>query len=159
MRKKYFGLFLIGFIIFSCKVQINSLNYKDFEITQQSSYFFGKQHLVFSVKNISKQPLTLFDPLLIKIEYKIYSNWKNIRTLYCPCGASCPRPPEEIILQNNEIHQFNWNMVEEWCGKINKYGIPDTMSSEAKPGIYRLKIGYKLQNTNRISIYYQFEID
>jgi len=144
--------FMLTFLLASCKTQ------KIMEFTHKQDYSQGNGKFTFSIKNISNQDITLVDPLLTKIEHKNNSRWRNIRILYCPCGASCPQPPKEKTIKNNEIHQYKWSGIEEWCGEINSLGMPESMSKTAKSGLYRIKIVYKIGNRNRTSNYYKFKI-
>ena len=157
MKKKKYVLFLLALsisLILSCKAQ------KEIEFTQNKAYSLGNEYITFTIKNISNQDLTIIDPLLTKIEYKSNTEWRNVIILYCPCGAPCAPPPEEMIIANNETHHYRWNKNEEWCGaQLNGLKIPETFSKKANPGLYRIKIIYMINNSIRKYKYYQFKID
>ena len=161
MKKRvFFGLLILVPLFISCKTNesvksrtiINDLVVSHDFVSQKTNT------ILFSIENLSDSKVTLFNPTKTVIEKQVGEEWINIRILYCPCGASCPPPPEERLIIKGVVHQLKWNLKEEWCGGQNKEGIPSTISNIAESGNYRIKIDYEKVDGNRTFIYHEFSI-
>lgn len=113
------------------------------------------EKVIIKFKNVSQQALTIYDPLMIVVEKKLANEgtktqWKQVRWLYCPCGASCPPPPRTIDIAQEQTKTFVWNKIEKWCDAQGK-----TARQKATPGTYRLKLTYKNPKNSEREIHYQ----
>lgn len=148
-------------LFFSCKVQTetsSNLDLDPFEISHESTISMGKSIIKFTIRNKTNQNLILIEPSIVRIESLVNSNWKAIRILDCPCGAPCAPPKQQVILSPNESFKLKWNKKEEWCGKLNDYGIPKTHSKLPDAGKYRLKIYYKTRDNKIKTKLYSFKL-
>ncbi len=160
MKKNSIFIFLLIFIFSSsCKTQKPvSTPYKDaVEISMKKSYPSGEK-IEIVLNNISGSDLVLYKPSMTEIEKQENGAWKNVRILYCPCGASCPPPADKITIPKAGKHLLNWNQLEKWCGAENHAGIPKTESKTVAAGNYRIKIGFMAENKKRQIIYHEFTI-
>ncbi|MCU0446736.1 MAG: hypothetical protein MUE85_17655 [Microscillaceae bacterium] len=105
-------------------------------------------------KNISESVLVVYKPKPVFIEKKVGNEWQKVQILYCPCGASCPPPPAQQLLDLNKEMAFFWTQIENWC--VDK--VEETR--QASTGQYRLRVQYSTSPTNydRQMAYYEFEI-
>ena len=108
-----------------------------------------------SVTNKRKDPLHLYKPRNIVIQKKGEAGWQKIRTLYCPCGASCPAPPESISLRPDSSFTYTWDQMEEWCGEMTKQGIPEMHRVFPGFGDYRLVVRILNRDTGQVKNHYQ----
>jgi len=141
--------FLLLVVLFSCKIQQETTieyNQDLIEISHKTVTSKDNSVLRFTIKNKTNQELILLEPLVVRIEQKIGSEWKGIRILNCPCGAPCAPLKKEEIISQNESFKLSWNKKEEWCGELNEYGIPKSYSKLSNPGEYRLRINYRINN-------------
>lgn len=122
--------------------------------------YTADEKVVIKFKNITEQEITVFDPLIVVVEQKLQTKeegkeWKQMRWLYCPCGASCPPPPDQLAITKGDVKTFVWNKEERWCE-----GGMKMKTLKASAGTYRLKLRYKDPKTNNEETYYQeFKID
>lgn len=129
------------------------------EVSVKKSYAVDEK-VVIRFKNISEKAITIYDPLMIVVEQKIVketlnkedskTEWKQVRWLYCPCGASCPPPPRTMDIVKDQSKTFVWNKIEKWCDNQGK-----TVQQKAPKGTYRLKMTYKAPKTGEKEVYYQ----
>jgi hypothetical protein len=94
------------------------------------------------VENRSRDTLHLYKPKNLIIHKKQKDGWKRIRTLYCPCGASCPAPPEKLPLKPGGNYTYTWDQKEKWCGEMTAAGIPRMHRQFPGNGTYRLTVRY-----------------
>ncbi|OJJ18763.1 hypothetical protein BKI52_24620 [marine bacterium AO1-C] len=158
-RLSYVFMVCILAAIVSCKkpnkttdkpVVIKSL----WQVDAKKSYA-SEEKVVIKFKNISPQALTIYDPLMVEVEQKLANEgsktqWKKVRWLYCPCGASCPPPPRTMDIDQDQTKTFVWNKIEKWCDAQGK-----TAQQKATQGTYRLKLTYKNPKTSEREIHYQ----
>lgn len=114
-----------------------------------------EEKVVIRFKNISEQDLKIYDPLILVVEQKQDNSaekkaWKRMRWLYCPCGASCPPPPDQLTVAKDQTKTFVWNQLEKWCDKQGKM-----MKAQVPKGTYRLRINYKNPKTGEKDFYNQ----
>ena len=134
-------------------------SYDNLKIEARNEYSKG-QVVELRVHNTSKNDtLILYKPLNMKVQKKQEDQWKRVRTLYCPCGASCPAPPERVSVLPGSAYTYRWDQKEQWCGEMNQQGIPEMHSKFSGPGQYRIAIRYvSAQNQNIRSVYKSFTI-
>jgi hypothetical protein len=111
----------------------------------------------FEIINNSKQKkVFLKHPEELEIEKKTDEGWKQVETLYCPCGASCPQPPEKKVLPPGKTKSISWNLKRQWCEGTNLHGqIPQTKTKDAGKGTYRFVLRYSLKKNSEIKTSYE----
>lgn len=124
------------------------------QVDVKASYA-ANEKVTIRFKNIGEKEATIYDPLIIRVEQKLANgtdgkNWKIMRWLYCPCGASCPPPPARVNIAKNQSKTFVWDKLEKWCDHRMK-----TQQQKATKGTYRLRLKYQNPQTNAQEIYYQ----
>ena len=129
------------------------------KIESRNTYQKG-QVVEIQVHNISERDtLTLYQPRNLKIQKKQENQWRRVRTLYCPCGASCPAPPERVSVLPGSTYTYRWDQKEEWCGEMNQQGIPEMHTQFPGPGRYRIVVQYIPTRDQQIqSVYKSFTI-
>jgi len=112
------------------------------------------------VRNTSSEDtLQLYKPRNLVVEKKKANRWVRLRTLYCPCGASCPAPPEMRPLHPGMTYTYRWDQMEEWCGEMTPEGIPEMHRQFPGSGQYRIAIRIFSEGTDTIETHYkQFTI-
>lgn len=116
-------------------------------------------NILFVIENKSEGDLLFFNHKNIILEVLENENWRRLRILDCPCGASCAKPAEFIELERNGKYNFRWDKTETWCGKRNEQGIPETKTTIAPKGQYRIGIIYGTTPKNRRTYYQEFTIN
>jgi hypothetical protein len=86
----------------------DSLSFQYNDSIQAGSY------LEVTIQNQAKQIITLLHPYDIQI-YREAVGSSRVRTLYCPCNASCVAPKDELIIPAHKSYTFKWHAVERWC--------------------------------------------
>jgi hypothetical protein len=131
-------------------------------LTVKSNDYFAKSDKArFVIENtISEQAIFLFHPMEITIQERINESWEQVSVLYCPCGASCPPPPEFRKLPPGEKKVITWDLNEEWCEEANaKDEIPQTKRKYAGAGTYRFVVKYSMDKGKAIhSVYRTFKL-
>ncbi len=119
----------------------------------------GKQVHI-ELTNISKSDtFELYKPRNLEVSKKEGEKWRTVKTLYCPCGASCPAPPEHIPLFPGKSFSFHWDQKEQWCGEVDEQGIPRMHSRFPGYGTYRMAIRYLSGPDQKVqSFYVEFSI-
>ncbi len=115
----------------------------------------------FVIKNKSKeQDVLLFQPNEVQVEKKTEKGWEKVSIRYCPCGASCPPPPEWETLESQSTKKMKWDLNEEWCGEINSNRkVPETKKKYAGAGTYRFVLKYSMNKGKEIfTDYVKFEL-
>lgn len=157
---RYILIFLTVFTaLSSCSLKVSESDHEVLKVNHQIVQKGEANFIEFKLMNPSDSSLRLVDPYGLHIEFKNGENWELLRTLDCPCGASCPPPPTEFYLKKGEEHIVNWNMKEEWCGEKQLGGRPpQSFSEDVEKGIYRLRIPISDPQGKSQFVYYQFEI-
>ena len=157
--KKVLGYFLIALCLFACNSKSGSESQNGVTISHQLIEQEVESIIEFVITNNSGSTVNLPNPYSKSIEFKSGSEWVKFRTLDCPCGASCPPPPNDFNLENENSHSIKWNMKEEWCGPKQLGGRPpEAFSSKAQPGTYRFKMVYKNEASELITLNHEFQI-
>ena len=129
---------------------------RDVQIVAEDTY---KQSNIaeFQVKNITEgEELYVYTPKDLVIEKSINGNWEKLRVLYCPCGASCPPPPEWKKLVPNQSLTISWDLHEEWCEASDPtVRVPETHSRYAGKGLYRIVILFARKRGGEIQSKYK----
>ena len=112
----------------------------------------------FIVSNNSKEPIYIYQPKNIYLERFDNGSWEHVRILYCPCGAPCAKPPENVEILMDGKHIWTWDKYESWCGEKNEVGIPETIKKIAGNGKYRLRVLYSNSNNQKEVLYKEFEL-
>lgn len=159
MKYAHLYLLLIACSLFSCSPKTTSVNNGPLVITHQEADAAAGKVIRFTIKNNTKEGLTIIDPNTVSIQLKDGTDWKNVRILSCPCGAPCARPPSEMTLQPDKSNELTWNKKEEWCEGLSARGIPNSFSENAVKGTYRIKIRYRQADSMVESGFHQFQID
>lgn len=115
--------------------------------------------ILFTIKNSNNYSMYIFQPDQMEIQRQGEKEWQRVRTLYCPCGASCPPPREYLLLKPGEFLNFSWNKKETWCVNKENSIIPETFEQDVSKGNYRLFIKYGKQLKERTKLYYQFKLN
>jgi len=163
LRFSILGLLVLG-ACFSTQNESISSEDSDFSklITVECKENYEKgEKATFVVKNESNEKdVFLFQPNEIHVEKQTEKGWKRLNILYCPCGASCPPPPEWEVLKSHSTKQVKWNLNEEWCGEIKTdRKIPETKKRYAGAGTYRFVLKYSVDKGKEIvKNYTEFEL-
>jgi len=157
---KTFFIFLLVFIS-GCSASRESAVSSKFadsklNIEARSEYDTGAV-VEITVHNTSeKDTLTLHKPRNLIVQKKQDGKWRRVRTLYCPCGASCPAPPERVAVVPGSGYTYRWEQKEQWCGEMNQQGIPRMHSRFPGTGLYRIAIRYVSHEDQQIQSLYKF---
>lgn len=103
----------------------------------------------------STDTLTLYKPRNLVVQKEHNGQWKSIRTLYCPCGASCPAPPERVSITPGSSYTYRWGQKEQWCGEMNQQGIPEMHSRFPGTGRYRMAVRIAGGEESQIKTFYK----
>jgi len=103
----------------------------------------------------SQDTVQLYKPRNLIVEKKKEDRWVRIRTLYCPCGASCPAPPQKRPLYPGMTYTYRWDQMEEWCGEMTPEGIPEMHRQFPGFGQYRVAIRIFKQAEGKVDTLYQ----
>jgi hypothetical protein len=160
MRPFQLSFLLFAFFAASCASSRQSpdssqiRNYP-LEIKAKESYQQNAPvHIV--VRNTSSQDtIQLYKPRNLVIEKKENDQWVHIRTLYCPCGASCPAPPQKQPLYPGRDYTYRWDQMEEWCGEMTAEGIPEMNRQFPGYGAYRMAIRIFKEDERKVETLYQ----
>jgi len=112
----------------------------------------------FVIVNTSKEPVYIYQPKNIYLEKFDNGSWEHLRILYCPCGAPCAKPPENVEILMDGKYTWTWDKHESWCGEKNEFGIPETIKKIASNGKYRLRVLYRNSNNQKEVLYKEFEL-
>lgn len=124
-----------------------------FEMTIDKSETATSGVVRVNLKNISDTEVKLFQPREKIIEHLSGNEWIQVKTLYCPCGASCPPPPQFEMMQPQDVHKLAWDGEEKWCEGMTP------KQQKAVAGKYRAVFKYSLPNNRKIDTFYaEFEI-
>lgn len=154
-------LFSIILTIISCnplkQSSVESKNNAEISFYLQDVFAKGEAvNLKFN--NKTESSIILLNPERISIEKKSNEKWEKVKVLYCPCGASCPPPPEKLEIKPSEKFVFSWDQNESWCGEYITKFVQKTEIKFAGFGKYRMRILYKHHNKNLVDFYKYFEI-
>ncbi|MGM0551968.1 MAG: hypothetical protein ACQESW_12890 [Bacteroidota bacterium] len=86
----------------------DSLSFQYNDSIQAGSY------LEVTIQNRTKQPLIFLHPYELEV-FSCANDTSKVRTLYCPCNASCVAPKDELIIPAHKSYTFQWHAVERWC--------------------------------------------
>lgn len=142
-------LFMSSCSLFRGSEQSEKSNEK-ITINLREEYEPGKT-IKIQVKNNSSDTLFIYDPMRPRFEKRGENKWNKVRTRYCPCGASCPPPPEKQLLVPDGEFIIQWDQYEEWCGEKNEKGIPETIRERVGSGLYRVKIMYYTTDSKKLN--------
>lgn len=150
-------LFLSMLFLGSCSTQQESIppgvsNFSDHIAVQCKDNYEKGEEATFIVTNKSKkEELFLFHPKEKFIEKRTDEGWKRVNIRYCPCGASCPPPPEWEALNPEATKTIKWDLNEEWCDDTNtERKVPETKEKYAGAGTYRFVLRYSLDKGKEI---------
>jgi len=157
---KQFTFIFLLLLAYSCKTQQNAMQTikidNVLELNSKKIYTKGEK-ITISLKNISKNPVTVFRPREKFFYKKLGEEWKKVSIFYCPCDASCPPPPEKIELSSQKRLTITWNQKEDKCGEEKTNGVRKTIETQVAAGIYRVKIDYSVFS-ERKTYYHEFQI-
>ncbi len=144
----------------SCVIQSHSTqqsNLPSFLTVNIKVNYENSGKATFRITNKSEQKqVYLFHPEEIEIEKQTKEGWKQVEILYCPCGASCPPPPEWSVLNPQSSETVTWNLKKQWCGGTSLHGnIPKTKTKYAGKGNYRFVVRYTLDKDKKTKTYYK----
>ena len=169
MKSIFSKFFLLAFLSLwaSCSstqqdaIQSKSSNPSDIVAVQSKDKYEKGEEATFIIKNKNKEKdVLLFQPKKILVERQTEKGWERVNIRYCPCGASCPPPPEWEKLKSQSTKEVKWDLNEEWCGEINAgRKVPETKRKYAGAGIYRFVLRYSMDKGKEISTNYRtFEL-
>lgn len=93
--------------------------------------------------NNSEQAITLLQPYDIHI-YHLADDSTRIRTLYCPCNASCTAPSEQLDIPSGKRYNLKWTAVERWCEMDDENArLRIERRADLAPGKYMLVLNLK----------------
>jgi hypothetical protein len=127
-------------------------------LTVDSKLNYGDSDIAtFKIENNSDQKkIYIYHPEEVEIERKTKDGWKQVDILYCPCGASCPPPPEQRVIAPGGTVTKSWNLKSQWCEGTNLHGqIPETKTQYAGKGSYRFVFRYRLKENSEIKTYFE----
>ena len=151
---------LLAFFVASCSSSrhtVDSEQDKNYplEITSQET-FKRNTPVRIVVRNTSSQDtVQLYKPRNLVVEKKKGNHWVHIRTLYCPCGASCPAPPQKQPLYPGRDYTYRWDQMEEWCGEMTAEGIAEMNRQFPGYGVYRIAIRIFKEEGRKVETLYQ----
>ena len=169
MKSIFFKSLLLAFLSLwvSCSstqqktIQPKSSVPSDFVTVQSKDNYEKGEEATFVIKNKSKeQDVLLFQPKKILVEKQTEKGWEKVSIRYCPCGASCPPPPEWEVLKPQSTKRVKWDLNKEWCGEMSsERKVPETKKEYAGVGTYRFVLRYSLDKGKRIlTDYTKFEL-
>lgn len=158
----YLSIILSVFVLYGCKNNSMSTNNTEtsglWNFKAEKSYKQGaKINITATYKGDNST--NLYNPMILVIEKKqADQNWVQMRTLYCPCNESCPAPPEQMSIAQNESKTFSWNQQEEWCER-QADNTKKNISQQVEKGTYRLVMQYGMDNVQISQAFYIFTIE
>lgn len=159
--KKIYVLLAAVFLLMGCKVteksaaSVNKGQEGPLSVHLNSEYESGER-IKIEIKNNSNGNIDLMHPKEIVIQKQTETGWKNVPILYCPCGASCPAPPEKIQLTENAGYTMVWDQKTSWCKESNAL-VPETIEKQVEPGSYRVLVEI-MKEVKSEKIYKEFTI-
>ncbi len=156
-------LFSMILLLVSCTVseqaiKKNVVDSKEISFVNLKKQFHKGEEINLVFENNLESSITIFNPQRILIEKNIDNKWDKVKILYCPCGASCPQPPEQLVLMPSQKHIFYWNQNENWCGEYIAKFVQKTETKFAGYGKYRMRIYCKIEENKIVDLYKYFEI-
>ncbi|MDD2277798.1 MAG: hypothetical protein PHS05_01920 [Bacteroidales bacterium] len=144
LRKLSFIAFLVitGCVSKSGITSSNHLNENSTRITVGVISIDEGNSLQFNVINNSDDTLYFHNYSLIHIEKNNMGDWEKLRVLPCPCGASCPKPFEYVVIPKGQHYSLAWDKQENWCEKKAGLPVPETKYAACTSGEYRIKVVY-----------------
>ncbi|MFO7939244.1 MAG: hypothetical protein R6U66_05785 [Bacteroidales bacterium] len=86
----------------------DSLSFQYNDSIQAGSY------LEVTIQNRTKQPLIFLHPYELEV-FSCANDTSKVRTLYCPCNASCVAPSDELKIPGHKSYTLKWLAAERWC--------------------------------------------
>jgi hypothetical protein len=160
MKPIHLAFFLFTLFVASCassRQTVDSEQSKDYplEIIAEET-FEQKTPVRITVRNTSSHDtVQLYKPRNLVVEKKEENGWAHIRTLYCPCGASCPAPPQKLPLYPGRDYTYRWDQMEEWCGEMTPEGIPRMNREFPGYGVYRMAIKIFKEEKGKVETRYK----
>lgn len=157
MKYLFIGLFLV---IFSCSAPRNIQEERhargpDILKVEVPDTLQKGERVHIRLTNVSNSDtVELYKPRNLQVRKKEGGKWRAVKTLYCPCGASCPAPPERIPLFPGKSFSYHWDQKEQWCGEVDEQGIPRMHSRFPGYGTYRMAIRYLSGPDQRVQSFY-----
>ena len=147
-----FLVFFVFLIFFGCATGSKTVQ-KEESIKEIEANKFGikaihkgiyklGEMVIISIENSSDTIAYLFQPNYLTIQKQIDTNWIDLRTLPCPCGAPCAPPGWQPLEPYQEL-DLHWDQRETWCDESFPNPREQLKTKEVEPGIYRWLI-----NTN-----------
>jgi hypothetical protein len=159
---KHLAVIVLVLFAYACKTQqkaMQTIKIDDkFELSAQKIYSTGEK-INISIKNISENELTIFRPMEKFFYKKDGEEWKRVNIFYCPCDASCPPPPEKLVLKKDDnMYKISWNQKENSCGEKRINGVRETIEKQVGAGTYRVEIKYASTAGKHEKYFYEFQI-
>ncbi|MFO8234016.1 MAG: hypothetical protein R6U04_01235 [Bacteroidales bacterium] len=162
MKVTIYVILFWSFVVSSCAaiIQKDAKEKQDvISIDVNDKYERGEQIDITVANATENDTIYIYEPQQIRMEKLEGEKWRKVRIRYCPCGASCPQPPEKQLLMPGNEFFIQWDQIEEWCGEKNEKGVPETHTAEAEKGLYRITIIYYKPDRNQAyKIVEEFEI-
>lgn len=127
-------------LLFSCAKNVSTNSIYDVGPWKVIEMTKGSKAITIKLKNTLDSPLNIHNPMDKKVKFKSENEWESVSIRYCECGASCPPPPEVILVEPQGIFTFSWDMQVEECKDEN--GRMSTAKSKAAEGQYLLTYYY-----------------
>ena len=124
-------------------------------VFEGQKHFRKGESIEIMADNPTGDTLYLYKPKNLVIQKQEPDGWQKIRTLYCPCGASCPAPPDVIPLPPGNQYTYIWDQMEAWCGDMTREGIRKMHRSFPGYGKYRIGIRLLNQDTQQVKVLYR----
>ena len=158
---KHLIIIVLIFFAYACKTQQNAMQIikidEKFELSAKKVYPVGEK-ISISIKNISENELTIFRPMEKFFYKKEGEEWKRVNIFYCPCDASCPPPPEKLVLKGDNKYKISWDQKEDSCGEKRINGVRETIEKQVSVGTYRVEIKYASTTGKHKKYFYEFQI-
>jgi hypothetical protein len=119
----------------------------------------NEQEIIFKIQNTNNYPVVMAQPDQLTLQQQQGEQWQRVRTLYCPCGASCPSPREFVELSPEAFTLLSWDKKESWCVHNTPQRIPETAEKPAEKGNYRLVVSCGQHPKTTHTIYYEFKLN
>lgn len=152
---------LIFMVIISCKtkqeitdIKVVTANNEFLEIAVEQN-----DNISFTLKNISEEPIYIYQLGKLDIEKYEESSWQKLKILPCPCDAPCNAGREMEQLLAGETFVLIWNKQESWCGDKREGPVRETIKQKVGKGKYRIAVNFSTDKTIKKTCYKEFEIE
>ncbi len=111
---------------------------------QYKSEISSGETLQVTMINESEKTITLLQPYEIYV-LRVATDSSRVKTLYCPCNASCAAPSEKLEIPSGKQYNLKWKAIERWC-EVDEQNAVLRIEKRAAllPGKYLLLLKFKV---------------